>query len=232
MNYVIINGVDSRSIPGLLISTLPAISKPLIRTEIEEIDGRDGDIVNKLGYAARDVEMTIGLHGNFDINEVISFFNSEGNIIFSTEPTKYYKFAIYNQIDFEKLIRFRTAAVTLHIQPFKYDANEATLNIDTTESDSVTVSNTGNIYSKPTVTLTGSGIINLSLNNNQLFSVDLKDAFITIDVEALEAYANGVLKNRKLTGDIDNLRLLPGENTLTWSGELTELTIFKYTRWI
>ena len=54
MAYIIINGVSSKTIEGLLIQTLPPISKPKIRTSAEEIDGRDGDVVTTLGYAAYD----------------------------------------------------------------------------------------------------------------------------------------------------------------------------------
>ena len=63
MNYIILNGKRSDQIKGLLIQSLPTIMKPLVRTEIEEIEGRDGDIVTKLGYSAYDREMLIGLHG-------------------------------------------------------------------------------------------------------------------------------------------------------------------------
>ena len=52
MDYVVLNGVKSTDITGLLIQKLPPVVKPLIRTQIEEIDGRDGDIVTKLGYSA------------------------------------------------------------------------------------------------------------------------------------------------------------------------------------
>ena len=48
MNYIVLNGMKSTLIKGLLISELPPITKPLIRTKTEEIDGRDGDIVTKL----------------------------------------------------------------------------------------------------------------------------------------------------------------------------------------
>ena len=48
-NYVIQNGKDSRYIKGLLIQELPPITKPLMRTSIEQIDGRDGDVITKLG---------------------------------------------------------------------------------------------------------------------------------------------------------------------------------------
>ena len=131
-NYIILNGTNSNTINGLLIQELSPISKPAIRTEVEEIDGRDGDIVTKLGYSAYDKDISIGLYGNFDINEVISFFNSEGVVIFSNEPDKYYNYQIINQIDFERLLRFRTANVTMHCQPFKYSATEGEISLNGT----------------------------------------------------------------------------------------------------
>ena len=126
MNYVIINGVNSNTIPGLLIQSLPPISKPLMRTEVVEIDGRDGDIVYELGYSAYDKQISIGLHGNFDIDQVIKFFTGKGTVIFSNEPDKYYNFQIINQIDYQRLLRYRTATITLHVQPYKYAVGETT----------------------------------------------------------------------------------------------------------
>ena len=38
--FVVINNQNSLELTGLYISKLPAISKPLIRTSSEEIDGR------------------------------------------------------------------------------------------------------------------------------------------------------------------------------------------------
>lgn len=122
MNYIILNGKKSNEIKGLLISELPPIVKPAVRTDIEEIDGRDGDIITKLGYSAYDREMTIGLFGNYDIDEVIEFFDSEGSVIFSNEATKLYKYCIIDEIDFERLAKFKTATVTFHCQPFKFSA--------------------------------------------------------------------------------------------------------------
>lgn len=123
-NEIILNNKSSKEIKGLLIQELPPISKPMIRTTVEEIDGRDGDIITKLGYSAYNKQISIGLHGKFDINEVIKYFDSEGIVIFSNEPDKYYKYQIVDQIDFERLIRFRTANVTMHCQPFKYSTTE------------------------------------------------------------------------------------------------------------
>lgn len=122
MNYIILNGVKSTAVRGLLIQSLPPITKPQIRTSVEEIDGRDGDIVTKLGYSAYDKELTIGLYGDYNVDDAIEYFDSEGDVVFSNEPDKYYKYQIIEQIDFERLIRFKTATVKMHVQPFKYDA--------------------------------------------------------------------------------------------------------------
>ena len=97
-NYIILNGKDSREISGLLIQSLPPISKPKIRTNTEEIDGRDGDIVTKLGYSAYDKELSIGLYGNYNVDEVIEYFNSKGTVVFSNEPDKYYNYEIIDSI--------------------------------------------------------------------------------------------------------------------------------------
>lgn len=476
-DYIILNGQNSNTIDGLLISSLPPISKPLLRAQIEEIDGRDGDIVTPLGYSAYDKTVVIGLYGDFDINEIIAYFNSSGVITFSNEPDKFYNYQIIQQIDFEKLIRFRTAAVVFHVQPFKYSLTEPTkavefehvsgkdrtvtlettgepltdfqiygnatqdgtptatgharietvtgsntiafisgatmrefsllledelvylsygndtyqdyiykdgdswylhkvlgkYNVDTsqitaitsysnvayaviprpldserygtyqsvpllcnaalysyglpsgwntaeavnkifTQADSTTywlgfpagttlaqmqaalsdtviyypladpqttlitdsnliaqlnaileaetfigettitssyydyaqpiifasakpesfnVTNFGNYTAKPIMTIYGSGNISVSLNNNQIFNITLGDEeYITIDTEQMEAYKDGVLKNRLVTGNYDNFALNVGRNIITFGGDVTSATIEKYSRWL
>ena len=131
INYIIINGTNSNTINGLGINELPPISKPPLRVQTEEIDGRDGDISTNLGYGAYDKTISIGLFGTgYDINEVISFFNGEGTVVFSNEPDKYYKYKIINQIDYEALLKFKSATITFHCQPFKYPLTETPLEIE------------------------------------------------------------------------------------------------------
>ena len=234
-NYIILNGKNSNAIEGLLIQSLPPISKPKIRTEIEEIDGRDGDIVTTLGYSAYDKEFLIGLYGDFDIDEVVAFFNSSGTVTFSNEEDKYYNYQILEQIDFERLIRFRTATVKMHVQPFKYSTVESTQTFTITSNTSITVKNNGNYISKPLITIYGSGTINLSLNDYQLFIIDLgTEEQITIDTNLMEAYNQDTqtLLNRLVTGDYDNFALNVGSNEITWSGTITEIDITNYSRWL
>ena len=121
MNKIIWKDIDSTSIKGLLISELPPITKPRMRVQETEVDGVDGSIIEELGYESYDKTIKIGLSYNYDIDEVIKYFSGEGNVVFSNEPDKYYKARIVEQIDYERLLRFKTATVTFRVQPFKYE---------------------------------------------------------------------------------------------------------------
>ena len=361
-NYIILNGQHSKEIEGLLISTLPPISKPKMRTEIQEIDGRDGDIVTNLGYSAYEKSFDIGLTYNYEVDDVIKYFSGSGTVTFSNEPDKFYNYQIIDQIDYERLLRFKKATVKMHVQPFKYSAAEnertystevnlmtlpayskttngitltvsngvisvagigsaatefyvpinaltlaagnytlsaaasgtkasaasirliksvpsnadsfgsnylALLNNDTatlegaiTDSTtfyylwfyitagtamnftlnvslsnvvpSITVRNSGNISAKPILDIIGNGMINLTLNNNQVFTIDMQSTSeIIIKTEEMNAYyIDGTYANRIVTGDYDDFNLTPGANVITWTGDISEMTISNYSRWL
>lgn len=232
-NYIELNGVNSQTIQGLLIQELPPITKPKIRANIEEIDGRNGDIITELGYSAYDKTLSIGLYGDFDINQIISFFNSSGTVTFSNEEDKYYNYTILDQIDFNRLIRFRTATVKMHVQPFKYSLTDNSKTFNISNQTSISISNAGNIYSKPVLTITGTGTLNITLNDTQVFQITLGDiGSITIDTENMDAYNGTTLLNRSVIGDYDNFQLLVGSNTISWTGTITKINIQNYSRWV
>ena len=231
-NYVIQNGKDSRYIKGLLIQELPPITKPLMRTSIEQIDGRDGDVITRLGYSAYDKKMKIGLFGDYDIDDIIPFFNSSGTVTFSNEPEKYYVYDILDAIDYERLMRFRTAEITYHVQPFKYSSIER-MKVFSNPTSAITVRTNGNYVSKPVIHIEGSGTINLSLNGVQLFRIDLSTTnYITIDTGRLEAYNDDVLMNRYVVGNYDKFVLKVGANSVSLDGALTYIAFEKLSRWI
>lgn len=355
INYIELNGEKSTSVKGLIIQSLPPISKPKMRTSVETIDGRDGDIVTRLGYSAYDKEVSIGLHGDFDIDDAIAFFDSEGEVVFGNEPDKYYRYQILDQIDFERLIRFRTAKVKMHVQPFKYDAVDRTFEVvnqfvnvkdsatrkfgvaaassggsvrvsgkatntveilvpidsialsgsytltaatsgdaagcalklvshsnpdgdsfggtyielknngtssvtadagaeydalwlyiqagtsvdfalsvtmSSAEFDSITLTNRGNVISRPTVTVYGSGNIELATNAVTVLSFSIDNGYITIDADEMNAYHGGTLMNRHVTGDYADLTLKVGENVISWRGDVTGIRIEDFSRWL
>lgn len=355
INYIELNGTKSTDVKGLMIQSLPPITKPKVRTSKEEIDGRDGDIVTRLGYAAYDKEVGIGLHGDFDIDDAISFFDSEGEVVFGNERDKYYRYQSLDQIDFERLVRFRTATVKMHVQPFKYDAVDRTFEVvnqlinikDSTASrfgvtavssvgsvrvagkatntaeimvpidrivlsgsytltaetsgnaagcalklvssadpdgdsfggtyielkdngtssvtadanseydalwlyvqagasldfaltatmssnnfNSIKLTNRGNTISRPTVTVYGSGNVELAINSVTVLSFAIDDEYITIDAEEMNAYHGNALMNRRVTGDYADLTLKAGENVMSWRGDVTGIKVEDFSRWL
>ena len=233
-DYIIINRKKSTLVNGLIITSLPPITKPKMRYTAEEIDGVDGDTINKLGYGAYDKTFEIGLSYNYKVDDVIEYFNTQGQITFSNEPDKYYNFATLNQIDFEKLLRFKKAKITIHVQPFKHSNIESTKRFTfTEESQNLIVRNNGNIYSKPVITLFGSGTINLSLNGIEAFIINLNGSMV-LDTQSQNAYDPNtkVFLNRYVAGDFKNLYLQVGANTISWTGNITKVEIDYCSRWI
>ena len=234
--YLIINGKSSESVRGLIITELAPIRKPQIRTIIETVDGRDGDIVTPLGFAAYDKPVKIGLYGNYDIDEIIEYFNSEGKVIFSNEPDKYYNFAIYNEIDFERLIKFKTASVTFHVEPYKYPKDEKELVYEITDNpETVSIYNAGNYFSRPEISITAEGTVLVELNESEILEIDFGESEKTIKIssEKMNAYeSDGALANRDIIGDYDNIKLIKGWNTFTFTGSVSEVKIKGYTRFI
>lgn len=355
INYIELNGEKSTSVKGLIIQSLPPITKPKMRTSNATIDGRNGDIVTKLGYSAYEKQLSIGLHGDFDIDDAIAFFDSEGEVVFGNEPDKYYRYQILDQIDFDRLVRFRTAKVKMHVQPFKHDAvdrvfdimnqflhvydstaskfgitvtssdggirvaGRATSDVDieipiesmslsgsytltasasgsaagcalrlidgspsksfggsymelksnvdstmtatadpnaeydalwldikagtsvnftlgvTMASDSfneISLTNRGNVVSRPTVTVHGSGNVELAINSVTVLSFSIEGGSITIDAEEMNAYQGDTLMNRHVTGDYSDVALKVGENVISWNGDVTAIRIEDFSRWI
>lgn len=124
-NTITWKGVSSTTIDGLLICELPPITKPPLRVQKTTIDGRDGCIYDDLGYDTYSKSITIGLHGDFKIDKVIKYFSGEGELIFSNEPEKVYTAKVTDQIDYDRLVRFRKAKIKFEVQPYKHKHNEA-----------------------------------------------------------------------------------------------------------
>lgn len=230
MNYIIFKNKYSKHIKGLLICELPPITKPKMRTSITTIDGKDGDIVDELGYESYTKTISIGLTWNFDINEIIDYFSGSGDLIMSNEPDKVYKVSILDGIDYERLVRFRTANVKFHVQPYKYLLNEPAFTLNITDETSIMVSNQGLIESKPIITLYGSGNVAIAVNGLDVFTINIDDEYVVVDSMEEEAYKGSTLKNRKMTGDFPILQ--SGINTISWSGTLTKIIVEPKSRWL
>ena len=231
MNYVLWNNKDSRDIKGLLISELPPITKPNMRVKETVIDGVDGSIIEELGYESYDKVVSVGLKIGADLDKIIEFFTGNGEIVFSNEPDKYYTAQIIKNIDYERLLRYRVAKVTFRVQPFKYNRVEVPREA-TSSRDSMIVENIGNHTSKPLITITGTGTVELTVNGEMIcrYTFPEGENTVLLDSEKQDAYWEGTLKNRNMNGEFPIFE--KGNNTISWSGTVESIRITKYSRWV
>lgn len=232
MTKIIWKNIDSETIPGLIITNIPPITKPKMKTSITKIDGRDGDIIEELGYESYTKSIGIGLARNYDIDRVMKYFTGAGELIISDESDKVYKAQIIEKIDYERLIRFKTAVVKFYTQPYKYLKDEKSIILDINNETSLKITNVGLEKSKPIITLEGTETVEISLNGFNLFKYVFPENETKVVIDSLEeeAYLDNVLKNRNMLGNFPIFEV--GENTISWSGNLTKISIEPKSRWL
>lgn len=225
-------GTASTAIAGLLITELPPITRAGMRQDRTEIDGRDGDIEEDLGYEAYKKTLQIGLTFGYDVDTVAKYFSGTGDLTLSNEPNKVYKASCKAAIDFEKLLRFKTAEVEFIVQPFKYLKDEAAVvqTITGGAPTSKVVTNQGLEVSKPLIKLEGSGIVTLTVAGLDVCTVNIDEGYVWLDSDIQEAYITGELKNQQMNGSFPTLQ--PGDNTIGWTGTLTKITVYPRSRWL
>lgn len=232
MGNLIFKGVDSDTIGGLLISEQPTITRPARRATATEVAGRDGDVVDYLGYDTYDKHAEIGLHGAYDIDEIINFFSGEGWVTFGNEPTKKYWGRIVKGIDFERLVRFRKAKVSWTVQPYKKLVTEANV---TGSTSPLEVENLGYEDSLPTIIIEADEdeVVELDINGITVLSVTMPaEGTITIDGETKNCFNSNADKNQFVTMAGDFPTLPSGENEVSWSGTVTSVTVIPNSRWL
>ena len=232
MAEIIWKGKSSKNIDGLIITDLPPITKPKMKTSKIEIDGRDGDIVEKVGYESYTKSVGIGLTRNFNIDEVINYFTGEGELVLSDEPNKVYLASIYDSIEYDRLLRMRKATIKFYVQPYKYLKDEDKVELDVTTHTSVEVINKGLEISKPIISLEGSGTVEIAVNNINIFKYTFPNDETKVIIDSLEeeAYYEGIYKNRNMLGEFPKLSV--GSNVISWTGTLTKISIEPKSRWL
>lgn len=232
MADIIWKGKSSKEIDGLIITDLPPITKPKMKTNKIEIDGRDGDIVEKVGYESYTKSVGIGLARNFNIDEVINYFTGEGELVLSDEPNKVYLASIYDSIEYDRLLRMRKATIKFYVQPYKYLKDEDKVELDVTTHTSVEVINKGLEISKPIISLEGSGTVEIAVNNINIFKYTFPNDETKVIIDSLEeeAYYEGIYKNRNMLGEFPKLSV--GSNVISWTGTLTKISIEPKSRWL
>jgi phage-related protein len=205
----------------IYVEHLPPIIKPPERYDIIRVDGNSVIGINDKGYDIYEKTVPIGLK-EADIEQVMNWLRGKGKLIFSNELDKYYDVYIPAQIDYEKTLRFRKANITFLTQPYKHATGEE-------ETTSRYLINQGNTVCLPLMTIYGSGTVEVRVNGIKVCTVTISE-YITLDGEEQEAYKGAVLQNRVMVGDFPKLQ--PGENEISFTGNVTQVKTLVRSRWL
>ena len=227
--YFIYNGIDSR-LMGVIVTAMPPTVRAAQRVESVKVPGRDGSLHETDGsYDNYTKTMECAIKKREKIDDIAAWLTGSGDIIFSTEPDKVYRVTLSNTISITQMMRtFQKFQISFDTHPFKYNVNK--FNDMLTLTNSTTFLGKGTVYSRPIITIYGSEAVTLTVNGVD-YPISKIDDYITIDSEAEECYMNKLNRNSRYSAD-EFPRLLPDENTISWTGEVEKVEIQPNWRWL
>ena len=218
------NGVRSTEY-GVHVLEQPVLTLPNERATFVDVPGRSGSLTVLEGESVYDDLVLTAqciVENTERYEEIAAFLKGSGRVTFANRPEGYYEARIVNQIPFEKILRgnpHRSFAVNFRCKPFWYAESVPTITV--TKSGTF-VTNPGNIYAEPKITVVGSGSITLMV---ALTIVELEGIAgnITLNSALQEAYSGTTSMNSAMSGEFPIL--YPGANAISWTGTVSKVVI-------
>lgn len=225
-DYIILDGVSSNTI-GLYCDT-PAVP-PMARQRYTvyqtgaELDGTTPD------NSFDDIEYTVNLYTfkreSFDNADVYQYLFNKRRLQFSRHSGYEYRI---QQIEVSPPSFIADGArvlyaVTFTLSPFRYLTSNAAVSV----SSGDIVENIGTYFSRPVITLTGSGNITITVNGRD-FTLSGVSGTVVIDSERHICYSGNSIIYNKDSGSYPLLGV--GNNVISWSGNVTSMSIVKNER--
>lgn len=239
MNYFEYKGIRSSDM-GLRIESKNVFSGPEYEVDFLSIPGRDGDLIAGSGRFPN-VQVTYSVfipaktisELSQKITAVKAWLYSGLNsyhTLSDTYDTAFFRHAVFaGKLDIEdELNRIGIFTISFSCKPYRYDA---------AGTESVTLA-TGEVLlnpypftSKPILRIEGSGKGTLTIQSegsNATWNFTSIDGYVEADSEQMNFYKDAEPKNDTVSGDGFPL-LYPGENTVSFSGGITAVTVIP--RW-
>ena len=218
------NGVRSTEY-GVHVLEQPVLTLPNERATFVDVPGRSGSLTVLEGESVYDDLVLTAqciVENTERYEEIAAFLKGSGRVTFANRPEGYYEARIVNQIPFEKILRgnpHRSFAVNFRCKPFWYAESVPTITV--TKSGTF-VTNPGNIYAEPKITVVGSGSITLMV---ALTIVELEGIAgnITLNSALQEAYSGTTSMNSAMS--VEFPILYPGANAISWTGNVSKVVI-------
>lgn len=233
--WIEFGGVKSNAL-GLKIIKMPDRTGAAVRGTSVSVLGRSGDLfVSDHSLGSITMQCVMRMLPAADRSLIANWLTGSAHLVLSDDPDFYIKARVSEDINFARAVIngsvMDVVTVTFNAEPFKYSFDGAQPLETITEVGSIT--NPGNDSSLPVITIYGSGNINLMIGGFTLLLSDVNE-YITIDTDAKIAFKDDANHSSKVTlVDDDDMwpELLPGENLISWAGNVTSISIIPHWRW-
>lgn len=225
---------------GLRIESKNVFSGPEYEVDFLSIPGRDGDLIAGSGRFPN-VQVTYSVfipaktisELSQKITAVKAWLYSGLNsyhTLSDTYDTAFFRHAVFDgKLDIEdELNRIGIFTISFSCKPFRYDAaGTESITLATSEA----LLNPYPFTSKPILRIEGKGKGTLTIQSegsNATWNFTAIDGYVEVDSEQMNFYKDAEPKNDTVSGDGFPL-FYPGENTVSFSGGITAVTVIP--RW-
>lgn len=217
---------------GIRVSEQPPLTLPAERVTFTDVPGRCGSLTTLEGEDVyEDMVLTAQcfIQSGARVHEIAAWLRGSGTVTFANRPGGFYHARVVNQIPFEKILRGNphlAFAVNFRCKPFWYLRDVAPITL--TQSGSF-VENPGNVFAEPVITVYGTGAITLMVG---MIITELEgiSGSITLNSQLQEAYSGTTSMNGAISGEFPVL--LPGQNAVSWTGNVTSLNVIPNWRFL
>lgn len=232
MSWLVYKGVHSDAM-GVVVTEYPPIMRARERVQTVQVPGRDGDLTRpgRAVYEPIYRACQCLLMPGADVLAVAAWLSGRGDVVFGNEPDYAYEARTTDEIRMEKLLRereHRTFEAVFACQPFK---KLATTEADIVLTASGSVQHPGTAASRPRIKVAGAGDITLMVGTQIMTIAGLTQDIVLDSAVGMAMDATGTINMCALTGG-DFPLLHPGSNAISWSGNVTKVTITPRWRWL
>ena len=227
MGVIIFNNKSSADC-RIQVAHPPGYAYPERDYTITHIPGRNGDIIQDNG-CYKNVERTYEVSFDVPNEDFATYANAVSAWLHSTtgyarledsyEPN-YYRMATYQESNiFENLYnQAGTATIVFECKPQRFLKTGDNI---ITIQNSLTIINPTGFEAYPSFKVTGtSGVLTVNGNSITFSSID---DFVMLDCELQDAYKENINKNGTISGTVPVLKT--GSNTISWTGDISSVTM-------
>ena len=225
-------GQNSLDDYGLWIRKLPVRVRPSERHKVVKVPGKPGSMILTEGddvfdsYAA---EMVVTCPNTIPIDRVMAWLRGSSELVLSNDIDKCRPARIVGQVRFDRDGNsILVGTIPFLFQPFRQSRFPEQTDRKTITGTSATITNLGDVASRPKVTITGSGNNTITIGGMAMTFTGISGT-IVVDCDAEMITSNGALWTGTSTGDF--WRIPTGQSTITQTGSMT-IVVDPCWRWL